>query len=95
MIEGVKPGSLPMKVRKAQPDPAAAPVGVRATDSAGSTAALAAVKASGLVQELSARPPVDSARVDALREAIAAGRYPVDAGRIADAMIAQDRGSAG
>jgi anti-sigma28 factor (negative regulator of flagellin synthesis) len=33
--------------------------------------------------------------VDALREAIAAGRYPVDAGRIADAMIAQDRGSAG
>lgn len=31
----------------------------------------------------------DAARVSALQKAIAEGRYPVDAGKIADAMISQ------
>lgn len=35
-------------------------------------------------------PPVDSAKVAAIRAAIAEGRYPVDADRIADRMLALD-----
>lgn len=35
-------------------------------------------------------PPVDGAKVAAIRNAIAEGRYPVDADRIAERMIALD-----
>lgn len=35
-------------------------------------------------------PPVDSAKVAAIRTAIAEGRYPVDADKIAERMIALD-----
>ena len=35
-------------------------------------------------------PPVDSVKVAQIRAAIAEGRYPVDANRIADRMIALD-----
>jgi negative regulator of flagellin synthesis FlgM len=35
-------------------------------------------------------PPVDEARVAAIKAAIADGRYPVDADRIAERMIALD-----
>ena len=35
-------------------------------------------------------PPVDSAKVAQIRAAIAEGRYPVDANRIAERMIALD-----
>jgi negative regulator of flagellin synthesis FlgM len=35
-------------------------------------------------------PPVDSARVAAIRAAIAEGRYPVDPEKIAERMIALD-----
>ncbi len=34
--------------------------------------------------------PVDGAKVDAIRAAIAEGRYPVDADRIAGRMLADD-----
>ena len=34
--------------------------------------------------------PVDAAKVAAIRSAIAEGRYPVDANRIAESMIALD-----
>ncbi len=40
---------------------------------------------------LAASPPVDTARVDALRSAIAEGRYPVDPDAVAAKMIALDR----
>jgi negative regulator of flagellin synthesis FlgM len=39
---------------------------------------------------VSGGPPVDAARVSAIRAAIAEGRYPVDADRIAESMIALD-----
>lgn len=39
-------------------------------------------------KELAARPPVDATRVDALRRAIADGSYRIDAGAIADRMLA-------
>jgi negative regulator of flagellin synthesis FlgM len=35
-------------------------------------------------------PPVDSARVAAIRAAIAEGRYPVDPEKIAERMLALD-----
>ncbi len=37
------------------------------------------------------QPPVDTARVAALRAAIAEGRYPVDPDAIADAMLRAER----
>lgn len=63
---------------------AAAPVatvanGARSTNVGGAVADLVA---SG--------PPVDSDKVAQIRAAIAAGRYPVDPGKIAEAMVALD-----
>lgn len=55
----------------------------------------------GLVSEgraaarrMAAEPPVDSARVSELRDAIASGRYRIDAERIADAMLRSEPGLA-
>jgi negative regulator of flagellin synthesis FlgM len=39
-------------------------------------------------KELAAKPPVDAMRVDALRRRIADGSYRIDAGAIADRMLA-------
>ena len=39
---------------------------------------------------LAAAPPVDTAHVAAVRTSVAAGSYRIDAGRIADRMIAAD-----
>lgn len=44
------------------------------------------------VRRMAAEPPVDSARVSDLREAIASGRYRVDPERIADAMLRSEPG---
>lgn len=41
-----------------------------------------------MAHELSARPPVDAGRVDALRRQIADGSFGIDAGAIADRMLA-------
>ncbi|TPE59016.1 flagellar biosynthesis anti-sigma factor FlgM [Sandaracinobacter neustonicus] len=42
---------------------------------------------SAAAREMSASPPVDSAKVQSLRSAIAEGRYQIDADSIASAMI--------
>jgi negative regulator of flagellin synthesis FlgM len=47
-----------------------------------------AAPVSRLVRDLAAAPPVDSAKVSALRAAIASGAYTVDADAIAAKMIA-------
>lgn len=44
---------------------------------------------------VAATPVVDSDRVAALREAIANGTYVIDAQRIADGLLAQDRAALG
>ena len=44
---------------------------------------------------VAATPVVDSNRVAALREAIANGTYVIDAQRIADGLLAQDRAALG
>jgi flagellar biosynthesis anti-sigma factor FlgM len=46
-----------------------------------------ALEARGLSRDMAARPPVDSARVEALRADIGAGRYRIDPERLAGAMI--------
>lgn len=50
-------------------------------------------KAGQLVREMAASPPVDSARVGALRQAIAAGSYKPDPQAIAAAMMRLEAGS--
>lgn len=45
---------------------------------------------SAVFELVGAGAPVDSAKVSAIRAAIAEGRYPVDADRIAERMIALD-----
>jgi negative regulator of flagellin synthesis FlgM len=81
MIDGVgKSGPGPIDLGRAEKGAAPAPVanaGIRSGQSA----------VFGLV---SGGAPVDSAKVAAIRTAIAEGRYPVDAGRIAERMIALD-----
>ena len=49
-------------------------------------------KAGQMVSEMAASPPVDSARVDALRRAIAAGSYKPDPQAIAAAMLRLEAG---
>ncbi|WP_129794326.1 flagellar biosynthesis anti-sigma factor FlgM [Sphingosinicella sp. CPCC 101087] len=49
-----------------------------------------AAGAGAAVADLAAGPPVDSAKVAAIRAAIAEGRYPVDPLKIAERMIEID-----
>lgn len=76
----IKPTSAPPSNRvKAQP---------RAD--AGAPAASDEVKLSPLAGELQAgdsRPPIDSARVAQIKQAIAEGRFSINAGAIADRLI--------
>jgi negative regulator of flagellin synthesis FlgM len=85
MIDGVgKSGAGPIDLGRAEKGAAPAPVanaGVRAGGGPVESAVF------GLV---SGGAPVDAFKVAAIRTAIAEGRYPVDADRIAERMIALD-----
>jgi negative regulator of flagellin synthesis FlgM len=70
-----------------------APGRAAATTPAVSTPRVAAGKAGQLVREMAVTPPVDSARVGALRQAIAAGSYKPDPQAIAAAMLRLESGS--
>ena len=48
---------------------------------------------SQIVRELAAKPPVDTARVEALRQAINAGNYKPDPDAIAAKMLSLQQGS--
>jgi len=59
-------------------------------DTAGASVAADEVKLSPLAGELQAsdsQPPVNSARVDEIKRAIAEGRFSINAGAIADRLI--------
>ena len=45
----------------------------------------------GIARDIAAQPPVDASKVERLSQLVSAGAYKVDAGRIADAMIASER----
>lgn len=77
---------LPPGSASVAPQPAAAD-SVDLTDSARQLQDLQAAVA--------ATPVVDNARVAALRDAIANGSYRIDAQRIADGLLAQDRAALG
>ena len=85
MIDGVgKSGPNPLDLGRAEKSGGAAPVA-----RAGLGGAEGPVQSAvfGLV---AGGPPVDTARIATIRSAIAEGRYPVDADRIAERMIALD-----
>ncbi|MBS3960359.1 MAG: flagellar biosynthesis anti-sigma factor FlgM [Sandarakinorhabdus sp.] len=91
MVDGIsssKPASLPMPGAVEGPRDAKAP---RPAAASLPEAALSS-EASGLVRDMAARSPVDTARVADIRAKIDSGTYRVDPERIADAMIAQERG---
>jgi negative regulator of flagellin synthesis FlgM len=69
----------------ASPRPVAANLPASLSEGSGSPAL------KGLVRDLASRPPVDTARVDALRTALGSGTYRLDPERVADAMIASLR----
>ena len=86
MIDGVgktSPGriELPRGAEKSAPVAAAADSPVRARQGQVESA---------VFELVSSGPPVDSAKVAEIRAAIAEGRYPVDANKIAERMIALD-----
>ncbi|WP_340313840.1 flagellar biosynthesis anti-sigma factor FlgM [Rhizorhabdus argentea] len=85
MINGVGPTS-PIRIGQVKDDKIAAPA---ATESA--PAATGAAATPSLVAALTeAGPPIDADKIRAIREAIAAGKYPIDAKAIAAKMIALD-----
>ncbi len=91
MIDGVgKTGptriELPRGTEKSAPVAAASDAPVRARQGQVESA---------VFELVSSGPPVDAAKVATIRAAIAEGRYPVDANRIAERMIALDLPSRG
>lgn len=48
--------------------------------------------AGGLVAEMASAPPINGAKVEALKAQVAGGRYAVDPLAIADAMLRLERG---
>jgi len=85
MIDGVgKSGPNPLDLGRAEKGNAASPVA-----GAGARSGEARIE-SAVLDLVAGGPPVDTARVATIRSAIAEGRYPVDADRIAERMIALD-----
>ncbi len=68
---------------------------LRANMQVRSPKAMVPAQISGIARNLAASPPVDAARVTALRSAIAGGTYKPDPDRIAAAMIRLETGSRG
>jgi negative regulator of flagellin synthesis FlgM len=75
--------------REAAADPAQP---VRRAAGIGATASSASSVGAALVADLAKAPPVDAARVAALKAAIDAGSYRVDPDAIAAAMLRLDQG---
>lgn len=89
VIDGVGRAQPPRPVAVAGEAVARAPAAARSGDAGAVVPQEAAVSnLTRLARELAASPPVDGARVEALRLAIASGDYKPDPDRIAAAMIA-------
>lgn len=87
MIDGIgKAGSGRLELVRGSVERSEAPA-----RSGGASPERQVAQASNPAAEMAASgPPVDNSKVAAIRAAIAEGRYPVDHGRIADAMLALD-----
>ncbi|KAB7648235.1 flagellar biosynthesis anti-sigma factor FlgM [Polymorphobacter fuscus] len=90
MIDGIGRGQLPRLLAQGME---ATPRGPMAVEPA-ATGPRPATKApaGAVVRAMAASPPVDSARVEVLRNAIAAGTYKPDPAAIAARMIALESG---
>ena len=86
MIDGIG-GRLPLSPLRSGAATSTAPAAP--TQAIGETRALQS-GLSGIVSDLAASPPVDAAKVDRIKTALAAGAYPVQPARVAEAMIALD-----
>lgn len=85
MINGVGSAS-PTRIGQVKDDKLAAAAPVAAVRAAGASAS-----APSLVEALAeAGPPINSEKIQAIRQAIAAGQYPIDPKAIAARMIALD-----
>ena len=85
MINGVGP-SNPTRIGQVRDDKIAAPAA-----SEPAPAAKGVTATPSLVATLASEgPPIDADKIAAIREAIAAGKYPIDAKAIAAKMIALD-----
>jgi len=86
MINGVGPASPtrigPVKDEKVVPLAPLAPVGSSDKTPVSSPSLVAALAASG--------PPINNEKIQAIRQAIASGQYPIDPKAIAAKMIALD-----
>ena len=88
MIEGVSKGG-PGRVNNLRDTVAAGPPAAAVGDA--SVRGRPAAVQSQVLDLVAEGPPIDQAKIEAIRTAIAAGRYPVDPDRIAERMIALDR----
>ena len=85
MINGVGSAS-PTRIGQVKDDKVTAPAPVGRVTTAGT-----GVAAPSLVAALAeAGPPINSDKIEAIRQAIASGQYPIDAKAIAAKMIALD-----
>ncbi|WP_372915621.1 flagellar biosynthesis anti-sigma factor FlgM [Sandarakinorhabdus sp.] len=101
MIDGISGGGGPMRNgaggpigQRSAPAEATAPDPARSLRRAGPANEVLTTPAgrSALVADMAQAPPVNAARVAELKAQIAAGQYPVDPLRVADAMLTLDRG---
>lgn len=93
MIDGIG-RSGPQRLPITGGDGVAKPGDLRGKAQVQSPKAAVSAQISGIARELAASPPVDAARVAALRSAIAGGSYKPDPDRIAAAMIRLETGQA-
>lgn len=91
MIDGVGRGPVLQQATPRLAGGETSPRGPVAFEPANRSPGQAAAKLGGIVREMAASAPVDGARVEALRLAIAAGGYKADPDAIAARMLAFGR----
>ena len=95
MVDQISGNGLPQRAAlqlsngKARVDPGAVAEG-RPAAPARETGS-ATVRLSPVAKELAAQAPIDSGKVASLKAAISEGRYPIDPGAIASAMIRSEK----
>lgn len=94
MIDGIGRNAAAWMAASTSSSAGARSVGADAAPAVAGKSA-ATPKFGALVREMAASPPVDTARVMALRTAIANGSYAIDPEAIAARMLAFDRGGRG
>lgn len=93
MIDGLGRASPPRLALTGNEPPARSGAATPAAPPRAATTGTATTSAGQLVRDMAASPPVNTARVEALRQAIAAGSYKPDPEAIAAKMIALEAGS--